>query len=164
MKTIFPFCMLLFLTFSGQAQKKIDRTLRLLNNESVPYIQVSEANSKDNLLYLDARKKAEYEVSHLKDAIWVGYDEFDPQRLMEFVRDTSTTIVVYCSVGVRSEDIGEKLQALGYTNVYNLYGGIFKWKNSGLAVFDTVGKETNRVHAYNRLWGKLLTKGEKVYN
>ena len=164
MKTIFPFCMLLFLPFFGQAQKKMDRTLRLLNKESVPYIQVSEASSKDNLLFLDTRKKAEYNVSHLKDAIWVGFNDFDPQRLKESVRDTTTTIVVYCSVGVRSEDIGEKLQALGYTNIYNLYGGIFKWKNSGFAVFDTLGKETNKVHAYNRLWGRLLTKGEKVYN
>ena len=141
----------------------MDRTLQLLNNESVPYIQVSEAFSNDSLVYLDTRNRDEYEVSHLEHAVWVGYKDFDPQRIQDSIADLSTPIVVYCSVGVRSEDIGEKLQEQGYKNIHNLYGGIFKWKNSGVPVFDSEGRETNKVHAYNRLWGKLLTKGEKVY-
>jgi len=72
--------------------------------------------------------------------------------------------VVYCSIGVRSEDIGEKLMDAGYNNVTNLYGGIFEWKNKGNQVYDTLGNETERVHAFNKHWGKLLSKGEKVYD
>ena len=40
-----------------------------------------------------------------------------------------STIVVYCSVGYRSEKIAEELDKLGFTNVSNLYGGIFEWIN-----------------------------------
>jgi hypothetical protein len=77
--------------------------------------------------------------------------------------DKSIPLVVYCSVGVLSEDIGEKLEALGYTNVKNLYGGIFEWKNKGYPVIDNNGKDTRKVHAYNKRWGQLLTNAEKVY-
>jgi len=154
----------IFLSFAGCAQKKLDRTLSVLNKESVPYIQVSKAILQDSLVFLDTRKFDEFEVSHLKGALWVGYDKFEPQKIIDSIPDFNTPIVVYCSIGVRSEDIGEKLQKLGYTNIQNLYGGIFKWKNLGYPVFDSIGNETEKVHAYDKLWGKLLTKGEKVYD
>jgi len=71
--------------------------------------------------------------------------------------------VVYCSLGIRSETIAHKLIKKGYTNVYNLYGGIFEWKNNDFVVLDTEGSETEKVHAFNKNWGKWLTKGKKVY-
>ena len=71
--------------------------------------------------------------------------------------------LVYCSIGVRSENIGEKLQQLGYTNVYNLYGGIFEYKNEGGTVYNLQNKPTDSVHTYNKKWSKYLTKGNKVY-
>ncbi|HCQ29365.1 MAG TPA: rhodanese-like domain-containing protein, partial [Flavobacteriales bacterium] len=51
----------------------------------------------------------------------------------------------------------------GYKNVFNLYGGIFDWKNKGFRVVDNQGKETEKVHPYNEKWGVWLTKGEKAY-
>ena len=163
MKTFSTFLICLFCTATLVAQKKMDRTLKVLNNESIPYIHISEAIAKDSLVFLDSREIEEFSVSHLEHAIWVGYDQFDPNRMQEKVPSLDTPIVVYCSIGVRSEDIGEKLKALGYTNIQNLYGGIFKWKNSGYPVYDIEGRETEKVHAYNKLWGRLLTKGEKIY-
>lgn len=142
----------------------MDRVIRTFNNESIPYIQISEAIEKDSVFFLDTREIVEYNVSHLKNAVWVGYDEFDPQIVRDSIPNTNTPIVVYCSIGIRSEDIGEKLRKLGFTNIQNLYGGIFKWKNMGHPVFDSIGNETEKVHAYNKLWGKLLTKGEKIYD
>lgn len=142
----------------------MDRVIRTFNNESIPYIQISEAIEKDSVFFLDTREIVEYNVSHLKNAVWVGYDEFDPQIVRDSIPNTNTPIVVYCSIGIRSEDIGEKLRKLGFTNIQNLYGGIFKWKNMGNPVFDSIGNETEKVHAYNKLWGKLLTKGEKIYD
>ena len=59
---------------------------------------------------------------------------------------------MYCSLGIRSETVGEKLKAAGYTNVYNLYGGIFEWKNKDFTVLDAEEKETNEVHTFNKYW------------
>ena len=47
-----------------------------------------------------------------------------------------TPTIVYCTIGARSETIGEKLKKNGFTNVYNLYGGIFEWKNADFKVLN----------------------------
>ncbi len=153
----------LLFSFALSAQQSIPRVLKLLNKESVPYINVAELKEKKNLVYLDAREPKEYQVSHIKEALFVGYDDFKSDVVTTKIKDKSTPIVVYCSIGVRSENIGEKLQKLGYTNVYNLYGGIFEYKNEGGTVYNSQNQATDSVHTYNKKWSKYLTKGKKVY-
>ena len=114
----------------------------------------------ETIQFVDARERAEYDVSHITDATWVGYDDFDPVRLKNL--DRNRPVIVYCSVGYRSEKIGEKLLEMGFSQVYNLYGGIFEWVNQGNAVVDSTGK-TDRVHAYSKVWGIWLKSGKKVY-
>lgn len=155
--------LLLFVSCSTHAQSKLEKTLQLYNSESVPYIYVEELATLDSVLLLDTREKNEYTVSHLKNAIWVGYDTFNKKTVSSKITDKKTPIVVYCSIGVRSENIGEILMEMGYTNVKNLYGGIFDWKNKDHTVYDTKNTETEKVHAYDKQWGKLLKKGEKIY-
>lgn len=145
------------------AQSSIPNALKLMNKKSVPYIKVSELKDKTNLIFLDAREPKEYNVSHIEKAILVGYDDFKNETVTNAITDKNTPIVVYCSIGVRSENIGEKLLKLGYTNVYNLYGGIFEYKNNGGKVVNNQNQETNNVHTYNKKWSKYLTKGNKVY-
>jgi len=115
-------------------------------------------------IILDSRELKEYEVSHIKDAIQVGYDHFNIEIIEKQVKDKSKTIVVYCSVGIRSEDIGEKLEKAGYTNVYNLFGGIFEWKNKDRIVYNTEEKPTENVHTFSKEWSKWLLKGIKIYD
>ena len=73
-------------------------------------------------------------------------------------------VIVYCSIGKRSEDVTLKLKKAGYTNVKNLYGGIFEWVNQGHPVYNNNNIVTDSVHAYGNFWGKWLDKGVKVYN
>jgi len=163
MRFISIFVLLLILSPDAFSQKKLDKTLKKFNKESVPYVYVQELAGQENTVLLDARESEEFEVSHLKSAIWVGHKTFEIDSLLTIVPEKDSEIVVYCSIGVRSENIGEKLMKAGYTNVKNLYGGIFEWKNKGFPVFDAEKKETEKVHAFSKHWGKLLTKGEKVY-
>ncbi len=146
-------------------QKKLDKALNQLNTDSVPYIFVSELEqANDKTVFFDTRKKEEYEVSHLKDAVWVGYESFKEEAVIHKITDKSTPIIVYCSIGVRSEDIGEKLQKAGYTNVKNLYGGIFEWKNQGHSVYKNKTTVTDSVHTFNKQWSRYLNQGIKVYD
>ena len=139
------------------------KTLEKFNKESVPYIHTEDLSLVYKPLLLDTREKEEYEVSHLKNALWIGHKEFDEQFVTLNIPNKEEPIIVYCSIGVRSENIGEKLLAMGYQNVSNLYGGIFEWKNKDYKVYNLSEKETDSVHAYNKHWGKLLVKGIKVY-
>ncbi|MFS4468580.1 rhodanese-like domain-containing protein [Maribacter sp. 2210JD10-5] len=155
---------ILFCCCTLVAQSKLDNTLKKFNKESVPYIYPEHLSPSQNMILLDTRKKEEFEISHLKNAIWVGHKKFNAQKFAEQFPDKSKPMVVYCSIGVRSENIGEELLAMGYKDVQNLYGGIFEWKNQDGKVYNQYEKETDSVHAFNKHWGKLLTKGEKVYS
>ena len=145
------------------AQNSIPQVLKKFNQETVPYIKVKDLKDKKNLVFLDAREPKEFNVSHIRNAIPVGFDHFKSNTITATVKDKSATIIVYCSIGVRSEKIGEKLLKMGYKNVYNLYGGIFEYKNHGGKVVNNHNKVTDSVHAYNKSWSIYLTKGIKVY-
>ena len=155
---------ILFFSFLGNSQGSIKKLLKKYNEESVPYISVEElAMPKTDAILLDSREIAEFNVSHLEGAIQVGYDEFNLETTTELLPDKSATIVVYCSVGIRSEDIAEQLKKAGYTNVYNLFGGIFEWKNNNFTIYNTEG-ETEDVHTFSKEWSKWLLKGNKIYD
>ena len=141
----------------GFGQKTLEDLLKFHNKNNVPYITVQElAMPKTQAVILDARELQEYEVSHLKNAVFVGYDKFDITKVSEDIKDKDQPIVVYCSLGIRSEHVAHQLQKAGFTNVLNLYGGIFEWKNNGFSVFDSAEKETDSVHPFSKVWGKWL--------
>lgn len=157
---------LLFLLISATvfSQEKLDKLLNIYNEKNIPYISVQElAMPKTKAILLDAREKNEFDVSHIKNAHFVGFKNFDLEKTMRLFPNKQEKIIVYCSLGVRSEKVASKLKEQGYKNIYNLYGGIFEWKNSGFTVVDSEGKPTEKVHAYNKNWGKWLKKGKKSY-
>lgn len=143
------------------SSKSYDVMLSSLLSHTVNEVGVNDVDMGSNI-FIDARERKEYEVSHIQGAVWVGYDDFDLDRLGEIDRDAP--LVVYCSVGYRSEKIAEALTQQGFTNVSNLYGGIFEWVNTGREVVDMQDDETSKVHAFSKSWGVWLTKGKKVYD
>jgi rhodanese-related sulfurtransferase len=133
-----------------------------LYSHSVQLITVDSYKQVQNgVVVLDTRARGEYDVSHLKNARWVGYEAFQPSSVSDI--PTDTPVVVHCSVGARSEEIGEKLQELGYQRVYNLYGGIFEWMNRGYPVYKNDSTPTHEIHPYSSSWGIWLQRGETVY-
>lgn len=156
--------MILFISITKvHAQTYISEILENFNNNTVEYVSAEELSSMGKSLLLDTREKEEFEVSHLKNVVWIGYESFEIAKVLELIPNKEISLVVYCSIGVRSEDIGEKLEKAGYTNVKNLYGGIFEWKNKGYPVYNTDNAETQKVHAFSKYWGILLTNAERVY-
>lgn len=156
----------LFLNFCNETNRvessAYDAMLQSLLSHSTRQISVDSLRKiEKNVLLLDAREPNEYDVSHMEGAINVGYKNFNSTSIDSINKDT--TVVVYCSVGYRSEKIAEDLQTMGFENVLNLYGGIFEWKNSGLPLITESGP-TDKIHAYSKGWGVWLSKGEKVYN
>ncbi|WP_026462248.1 rhodanese-like domain-containing protein [Adhaeribacter aquaticus] len=138
------------------------KMLEVMYRKTVPLITVSEAAQLTaEAVFLDTRERAEYEVSHIKGARWVGYKDFSLSRIQSLPKQT--LIIVYCSVGYRSEKVGERLLKAGFTNVRNLYGSIFEWVNQDQPVYKKQLEPTTEVHTYSRSWGKWLHKGTKVF-
>ena len=156
--------LLILLSSNLFSQSDLNQLLKKYNKETIPYISVTDLQQiSDDVILLDAREKNEFDTSHLKNAQFVGYENFKLKKTIKNLPDKDAKIVVYCSLGVRSEDVAEKLKKAGYTNVLNLYGGIFEWKNDNYKVFNSENKETEKVHTCTQEWSKWLTKGEKVF-
>lgn len=159
---IFTFC---FISKSLSAQIQNTEFKNLLDSmyqHTVPLISVEEFKllDKNDLYVLDTRETKEFKVSHLKNARHVGYFWFDMRNVYDIPENS--TIVLYCSVGFRSEKIGEKLLRSGYSKVYNLYGSIFEWVNQGNPVYRSNGVQTSEIHGYNKEWSKWLQRGAIV--
>lgn len=113
------------------------------------------------VLLLDAREPDEYAVSRIRGAVHIGYESPDFTVTDSLPRDRE--LVVYCSVGKRSEEIARQLETSGFTKVYNLWGGIFDWANRGYPIADAADRRVYKLHPYNAAWGFWITKCEKTY-
>lgn len=134
---------------------KFDQEVKTWLQFSIPIISAKQlAEAQSNYTILDAREPAEYTVSHIPGAHLIGYDHFKLEQLPAM--KPNDRIVVYCSIGYRSEKIAEKLKKAGYKQVYNLYGGIFEWVNSHHPVVNPRKEVIHNVHTYNQKWSKWL--------
>lgn len=78
---------------------------------------------KKGAILIDVRAKKEFEEGHLDGAINIPEYEFN-YKFRTLNISNNEIIVVYCSSGNRSKKACLKLKNMGYTNVYNLYGGL----------------------------------------
>lgn len=132
-----------------------DKTVNSYLSYTVPVVSVQDAfKKKSELIFLDAREFEEYNISHIPTARYVGYDKFRMESIQDIGKDKK--IVVYCSIGYRSEAIADKLRKNGYKNVYNLYGSIFEWANAGYQINDKSGISTKKIHTYNKKWSQWV--------
>lgn len=83
-----------------------------------------------NKIVLDVRTPGEYAEGHLQEAMNIDWNgevfESEAEKL-----DKSKPLFVYCLAGSRSAAAAEKLRKMGFKEVYELKGGILKWRASG---------------------------------
>lgn len=105
------------------------------------------------VVLLDARSAAEFRVSHLPGAHHAP-DAATAARVLVGLEQDST-VVAYCSVGVRSARLVQELGRRSGVSMLNLEGSIFAWANEGRPVVRD-GARVRDVHPYDASWGLLL--------
>jgi len=77
---------------------------------------------------LDVRTPEEYAEGHIEGAVnWdVNRDDFEASLGAAYPREGR--YVVYCRSGVRSRTATRVMQSLGFTDIYEIEGGINAWK------------------------------------
>ena len=111
-------------------------TTRPATQPAAPKIDPAEfeklAADKQHVI-LDVRTPAEFADGHLAGAVNLDYRGKDfTEKLTALDRDK--TYLVYCAVGGRSTGACEKLSKLSFPRVYNLDGGIARWKREGKSI------------------------------
>jgi molybdopterin/thiamine biosynthesis adenylyltransferase/rhodanese-related sulfurtransferase len=94
----------------------------------VPVISVQELKRKldarEPIQLLDVREPFESEIAQIDQAQLIPLRDL-PQRVDELDRGAYT--VVHCHTGMRSAQAVQLLRGAGFTNVFNLEGGIDAW-------------------------------------
>ncbi len=120
------FCLsLLFSSCNGQTSKSVN-TIE---------VSVFEENLKttENPQLIDVRTPEEFAEAHLENAKNVNWNGSDFE-VTASKYDKTKPVFVYCKLGGRSAKAADKLAEMGFTNIYNLDGGITKWNESNFPV------------------------------
>ena len=101
-------------------------------------ISVSDANAMiqdvPGLLVVDVRTPGEFSQGHIQGAINIPL--FDLPVKMSGL-DQSKPILVYCQTGVRSAQAASLLVNAGFTEVYDMDGGLNAWTSAGYQTVTT---------------------------
>lgn len=84
-----------------------------------------------NAFVLDVREPDEYKSGHVLNAKLIPLGKLK-ERLGELEKYRNQPIVVVCRSGSRSASACAILAKQGYTQAYNLTGGVMAWKSSNL--------------------------------
>lgn len=107
-----------------QLFRKISRIFTRSMDNQLDYNEVLDMIRKSqNVKLIDVRSIQEYEEGHLDGAVCIPLYELQSD-IVNKIKDKDTVIILYCASGVRSLKGKEILESLGYTNIYNLKGGI----------------------------------------
>lgn len=90
--------------------------------KTIRYNQI-DAVIKNGGFVVDARTKLEYDIHHIEGAINIPQVEMR-NRINEFPTNKNTPIYLYCNIGHTGYLAAQILRGYGYTNIYNLTGGI----------------------------------------
>ncbi|MGQ0602074.1 MAG: rhodanese-like domain-containing protein [Anaerolineales bacterium] len=94
--------------------------------------ELSEMLKHKDFLFVNTHIPYEGELEQT-DA-FIAFEENGPQRVSEYPADRSAKIVLYCRSGRMSAIVANELMKAGYTNVWNLDGGMIEWEKAGYTV------------------------------
>jgi rhodanese-related sulfurtransferase len=95
---------------------------------------VSEFSSKvteAGVITLDVRTPGEFNEGHIEGALLVDFESGNFENEIAAL-DKTKTYAVYCRSGSRSGQAVKIMSDAGFTNLYNLNGGVIDWANAGL--------------------------------
>ena len=118
MKKVLFSCLFLFFILCGCGNKEGDL---------ISYMKAKELIINENAILLDVRTEDEYNENHINGAINLDVSKIDDSSASEIIDSLDKTVIVYCKSGVRSKQAKDKLEELGYSNVYDL-GSISNWE------------------------------------
>ena len=95
---------------------------------------VSEFSTKvaeAGVITLDVRTPIEFGEGHIEGARLIDFQSGNFENEIAAL-DKNATYAVYCRSGNRSGQAVKVMQEAGFTNVYNMNGGVIDWANAGL--------------------------------
>ena len=139
MKTALIFCFAASLALMAAAQdsatkpspspgQKAGSQAKRIDVEEFDKLRGSNTNT-----VLDVRTEKEFKAGHIPGAINIDINSPDFAQKIERL-DKRQTYLVHCAAGSRSARACEKMEGMGFTNLYELAPGFKGWEKAGKRV------------------------------
>jgi rhodanese-related sulfurtransferase len=102
-------------------------------------IAVTKMDSDDTLV-IDVREPAEFNKSHIENAINLPMGKIDEQ-IASLEKHKKHPLIVTCQTGSRSPSACKTLTKAGFEQVYNMTGGMQSWEDNKLPI--KISKKTD---------------------
>lgn len=128
MRRIF-FVLIAFTVFSYSCkEEQTSNQIEVISSE-----EMQEISQIEGVQLVDVRTLEEYEEGHIDS--FQNIDYFSENFTQEIEKlDKSKPVIVYCKSGNRSGKCAKKMKDAGFSKIYDLEGGIAKWKFEGFEV------------------------------
>ncbi|MDH5229821.1 MAG: rhodanese-like domain-containing protein [Gammaproteobacteria bacterium] len=114
---------------SGVKELSIQEAMKVLN--------------QDDALLIDVRLEKEFKSGHILNAVHIPLGALDA-RAREVEKHKDSPVIVSCQSGNRSMHGARVLRKHGFSEVYNLRGGLSAWINANLPVSKSDGKKESK--------------------
>ena len=106
---------------------------RLRGIKEVDTVAALQLINHKNALVLDVREQSEYDTGHILNSRLIPVGKIK-ERVGELEKYKDQPIVAVCRSGIRSATACAVLGKQGFTQVYNLTGGMQAWQKNNLPV------------------------------
>ncbi len=108
---------------------------------------------------IDVRTPDEFFKGHLPNAVNIDWNGDDFENRISAL-DKTKPVFVYCLSGARSAAAAEKMRAESFVQVYELAGGIMKWRGAGLP--ETTDNHVNKPGITKQQFDALVNTDKQV--
>ena len=95
--------------------------------------EMQELSELEDIQLVDVRTPEEFDEGYIANAQNINYNSpfFDAEIAK---LDKSKPVIVYCEKGGRSAKCAKKMKEAGFVKIYDLDGGLAKWKYKGFNI------------------------------
>src|SRR5664280_2069968 len=145
MKKVFIITLINFICFTTSFGQVAKNNPALLEVDSF----AARINSQFNPQIIDVRTPEEFKINHINGAIAINLKENNYlDELNQF--DKSKPVFIYAIQNSRPDILAKELNEIGYTNVYELKGGIAAWIGKGYPYFSSISNTISTTD-YNKI-------------
>jgi thioredoxin len=121
---------ILLVSCKGQTKETTDHAT-IINESIDAKVFAEKLQSAQNPQIIDVRTPDEFNSKHLDNAVNIDFNS--PSFTSEISKlDKSKPTFVYCLSGGRSASALSEMKEIGFTEAYNMKGGMLKWNALGL--------------------------------